>query len=377
VSLALYVLLALAALVAAFWLMRRELARSIELHLRAALKIGHEEFLTLASERLGTERAQQTGELEVRRQAVESAVSGLKEQLVRYERLIQDFEKDRAAKYGSLQQQLTATAQETKALHHTTAQLTAMLGNVKLRGQWGEKAAEDILRLCGLQEQMHYVKQQQAGAGRPDFTFLLPHEQRCYMDVKFPLDNYVRMAGCERAEEQKTYREQFLKDVRAHLRELERRDYAPRGSVGPDYILMFIPNEQVYGAVNEWLPGLIDEALAKRIVLCGPWSLYAQVRLIWQAWETYYHAQALGEITKTVSEFLADFKRFQERFGHLGEELRAGLTLYEDIVRVSYAQLSRRIAQIEEYRKGQGVSMPVAALTVEAPAPALTGGLYD
>ena len=350
--------IAVIALILLLWVTRREVSRWIKDQIGASLRAAHEDFLSLASQRLATERTQHLGDLDIRKTAVEKVVHGLEQHLARYEQLIRQFEQDRATKYGSLEQQLSSATAETQRLHKTTAQLTAMLSNAKIRGQWGEKTADDILRLCGLQDGIHYQKQRNAPLGRPDFTFLLPDGHRLYMDVKFPLDNYIRLANCEREEEQKTYREQFLKDVRMHLRELERRDYAPTAADSPDYVLMFIPNEQVYGLVNEWMAGIIDEALSKRIILCGPSNLYAHVRLIWQAWQNYYQAQAVGDIAKTITEFLKDYERFKERFKDLGDRIEAARQKYDEIVQTSYAQLNRKIERIENYRKGEGLGIP-------------------
>ncbi|MBI3996497.1 MAG: DNA recombination protein RmuC [Candidatus Omnitrophica bacterium] len=353
------------AVAAALWVIRRETSHWVREQIQTSLKDAHEQFLALATERLGAERSQHVSDLELRKHAVEASVQGLTKQLERYEQLIRQLEQDRATKYGSLERQLTSAATETQRLHQTTAQLTSMLGNVKLRGQWGEKTADDVLKLCGLQEQIHYVKQRNAPLGRPDFTFLLPDNHRYYMDVKFPLDNYLKLANSERPEDQRAYKDQFLKDVRTHMRELERRDYAQAGEGSPDYVLMFIPNEQVYGAVNEWLPGLIDEALGKRIVLCGPWTLYAQVRLMWQAWQQYYHTQTMGEIVKAVNDFLGSYRLFKERFEDLGKQLARMSEQYGDIAHKSFIQLERRIERIENYRKGQGSE---ATLTLQPEA---------
>jgi len=282
-------------------------------------------------------------------------------QLAKYEQLSRQVERDRSATYGALEQQLTMVQSETQRLQQTTQQLTSMLGNAKVRGQWGEKTADDILRVCGLREGVHYEKQRNAPLGRPDFTFHLPDAHVCYMDVKFPLDNYIKYCNSERDEDRKGSQEQFLKDVRNHLRALERRDYAQPASGSPDYVLMFIPNEQVYGAVNEWMPGLIDEALAKRLIICGPWTLYAQVRLMWQAWQSYYQVQTIGEIVGAIGEFLGTFRLFKERFAKLGDALKAAEELSRDIESKSFKQLDRRIERIQDLRIGQGLDAPPAA----------------
>ena len=56
------------------------------------------------------------------------------------------------------------------------------------RGQWGERMAEDVLRLAGFVENVNYVKQTQVegGTGRPDFTFPLPEGPRALHGRQVP-----------------------------------------------------------------------------------------------------------------------------------------------------------------------------------------------
>src|SRR6478609_5722988 len=63
------------------------------------------------------------------------------------------------------------------ALSEHTQQLREVLASSKARGQWGERMAEDVLRLAGLIEGVNYRKQATLddGAGRPDYTFMLPN----------------------------------------------------------------------------------------------------------------------------------------------------------------------------------------------------------
>ena len=144
----------------------------------------------------------------------------------------------------------------------STAQgLREALASSKTRGQWGERMAEDVLRLAGFVEGVQYRKQKavEQGTGIPDFTFLLPQDAILYMDVKFPLDNYVRYVNAETELEQARFRDDFVKDVKAKVKELAQREY-PRGSESSvDCVLLFIPNEQLYAFVQEHA-----DALARR-----------------------------------------------------------------------------------------------------------------
>ena len=61
----------------------------------------------------------------------------------------------------------------TKALAETTGHLREALASPKARGQWGERMADDVLRLAGMVEGVTYKKQTGSPAASiPDVTFL-------------------------------------------------------------------------------------------------------------------------------------------------------------------------------------------------------------
>src|ERR687883_27078 len=76
---------------------------------------------------------------------------------------------------SALAAQLAATAEQTASLTTTASALREVLASPKARGQWGERMAEDVLRLAGMVEGVSYVRQRATRAGTvPDVTFLLP-----------------------------------------------------------------------------------------------------------------------------------------------------------------------------------------------------------
>ena len=343
-------LLVVGAVALGAWWLRRQVEqisdRALERATEAAAQRAGQEF-----ERA---RQQDVRQFELDKQRIETAVQQLDAHLQRYEGLVRGFEKDREQKYGALEAQLARVTREAEKLGQTTSGLVAVLGNARVRGQWGQKMAEDILTACGLQEGLQYVKEKEIAVGRPDYTFLLPDQHKLFMDVKFPLDNYLRFTQGEGADQQRA-KEQFMRDVREHIRAMERREYVSHEDGSLDYFVIFIPNEQVYGAVNEWMPGLIDECLAKRTILCGPWTLYAILRIIWQAWQNYNYSLAIRDIIKAINGFLQDYGKFKERFADLGDRLQRAMEKYQEIVGTSYRRLEGRLQQIEGYRKGHQI----------------------
>jgi DNA recombination protein RmuC len=317
-------------------------------------KAATDQFLSLAQSRLETEQVRAGGELDERRRAVEAAVGQLAQKLGTYEELMRQFEGDRTKKYGSLEEQLRRTAQTTDELRQTAEGLRAALSNPRARGQWGERMADDILRTAGLLENVQYLKNraQETTATRPDFTFLLPDGHKLNMDVKFPLDNYLRMVNAGAEEEAARHKAEFLRDVKARIKELQKREYINPEENTLDYVLLFIPNERIYAFMLESAPGIVDEALAQKVVLASPFSLYAVLAIVRQSFENFHFAQTTQEVVKLISAFASAYEKFKERFLRLGEQLDRTAQVYQEIAGPSVKRLDQAIARIESARRG-------------------------
>ena len=330
-------------------------------------------LIDLAGQKLETERVKQQSDLDAQRTTVTNTVERLSEQLKAYETLVRKFEAERGEKYGSLEKSLKDAAETTGRLATSTEGLRAMLDNSRTRGQWGERMADDILRASGLQEGVQYLKNraQDTSATRPDFTFLLPDQHKLHMDVKFPLDNYLRMANAGAPEEKARFKNEFLKDVKARVKEIQKRDYISVAEGTLDYVLLFIPNEQVYGFIHESLPGLIDEALSQKVVLCSPFTLYAVLAVVRQAFDNFHFTQSTQQILKLFGSFMDVYGLFRERFGKLGDELRKTQPVYDDISDKSFKKLDQAVAKLERLSKGQDSQPPLPTSSLP---PGIVGG---
>ena len=210
------------------------------------------EFLKLAKSRLDSEREVTFRELDAKKGLIDEQLNGMSGELEKVSRLIKELEKDRIEKFGELAGQLSATKEQTEALLQTTSTLREALASTKVRGQWGERMAEDVLRLVGFIENVNYLKQKtlQGVGTRPDFTFLLPRNLKLNMDVKFPLDNYMKFLEANSEVEKIKFLNDFLRDVRERIKEVTTRDYINPEQNTLDYVLLFIPNEQVYAFIH-------------------------------------------------------------------------------------------------------------------------------
>lgn len=295
--------------------------------------------------------------------------SVLGDELRRLTELVSSTARDRAESHGMLSAQIRAAGEQTARLAETTGALREALASSKARGQWGERMAEDVLRAAGFVEGVSYVRQRALpGGGIPDYTFLLPRGMTLHMDVKFPLDNYLRWLRAEAEPEREAARVQFLRDVRTCIRGLAARGYAdPATAV--DSVLLFIPNEQLFAFVQEHDPALLDKALGHKVVCCSPLTLFAVLAVVRQAAEQFRLERTSDEALQLLGRFSAQWDKFTGELDRLGRQLETARRTYDEITGPRRRQLERPLDRIDALRRERGLDLPAPASPDVAPDP--------
>jgi DNA recombination protein RmuC len=283
-----------------------------------------------------------------RRRPPTSDLAGVRAELGRLQESV-------ARSHGELHQQLVSTSAQTASLTATAGALREVLASPKARGQWGERMADDVLRLAGLVEGVSYVKQRATPQGTiPDVTFLLPSRQVLHMDVKFPVSNYVRSLEAASDAERVAYRDAFLKDVRSRVRELTGRGYVDPAGGTLDYVLLFLPNESIYAYVHEQDAALLDEALRRKVVLCSPLTLYAVLAVVRQAADAAALERTSGEVLAVLGTFTQEWDRFCEALDKVGRAVDGMERAYGELAGTRRRALERPLARVDELRRSGG-----------------------
>ena len=316
------------------------------------------EFLKLANEALAKQAHAGEKELEGKKQLIDQTLAAMKEDLGSIETLVGNLERDREQKFGELTHQLKSTAEETVRLRETTGKLHEALSSTKARGQWGERMAEDVLRLAGFIEGVNYRRQKtlETVNSRPDYTFLLPQDLIVNMDVKFPLDNYLRYLEARGSADRERYKKQFLRDVKHRIGEVVTRDYINPEENTVDYVIVFIPNEQVYAFINEHDSSILDEALKNKVILSSPITLYAILAVIRQAVDNFNLEKTAAQIMSLLATFNKQWDFFVNSFDKMGRKIDEVQREYNHLTSTRRNQLERPLRQIANLRRQQGFS---------------------
>mgnify|MGYP002853109544 CR=1 FL=1 len=248
---------------------------------------------------------------------------------------------------------LETTSKETQRLQESTSKLREILSSSQKRGQWGERMVEDILDFIGFMKDKNYIKQSQVESGeKPDYTFLLPKRKKLNMDVKFPLASYERYINSELDEEAEVQKREFLKDVKNHIKAVAGREYVNPAEGTVDYVLLFIPNESIYGFINQEDTKLIDFALEKKVLLCSPLTLYAMLSLIYQATRNFAMEEKATEVMNLLNAFRMQWGKYVEVMDKLGRSLDTARKDYDALVSTRKKQLEKPLDQIEDITAG-------------------------
>lgn len=306
--------------------------------------------VSLAQQQLSAARGHDAQRLESTESRLGLQLEQMRGDLNQVGTLVRQLETSRAQQFGTLAEQLAETGRQTRALNETTHDLREALSSSQARGQWGERMAEDVLQLAGFLEGVNYSKQQrQADGGIPDFTFLLPRGLELHMDVKFPLDNYLRYLDADNDTDGERFRKGFLRDARDRVKELADRGYRePDAAV--DCVLLFIPNETLFGFIQEHDRGLVDEAMRRKIVLCSPLTLFAVLAVVRQSVDNFHLERTSDQILSHLSDFRNQWDKYCDEFDKLGTHLARSQKTYDALCTTRRRQLERPLDKLDALR---------------------------
>ena len=324
-----------------------------------ALSKNSTEFIKLAEGKLKEQTVEGRKELEGKKELIDQSIDTIAKALSDIGKRIEDVGEKSGNRLTEVSTLLKKHEDITVKLNTTTEHLRQALASSKKRGEWGERMAEDIMRLLGMAEGINYIKQKtlDSSSNRPDFTFLLPNNLRINMDVKFPLENYQHYLEAHTEHDRRRFRDELIRNAKILIKQVTSRDYINPADNTVDYVLVFIPNEQVYGFINESDPTIMDEALRQKVILCSPFTLYAVLAVIRQAIENFNLEKTASEILKLLAEFSKQWAAYKEKFKVMGDRIEAARKEYDLLITTRSNMLEKPLKRIDDLRKQKSIGM--------------------
>jgi DNA recombination protein RmuC len=343
---------------------RERLADSFKALAADVLSGSQRDFLQLADEKFKALREDASGDLETRRLAVQALIAPLQQALEGYQREARSIEERRQRDLGAVGEQLQQVASAHQALRVETGRLVTALRTPHVRGRWGEVALRRVAELAGMSTFCDFVEQDvvtgEGGRLRPDVIVRLPSDRCVVIDAKVPLVAYLDAieAGDEYARDQALAR--HLTQVRSHVQKLAARGYATEIEQTAEFVVLFIPNDSFLAAAADRDAALVEWALAQRVVLATPATLFALLRAVeygWRQERVAEDAQRISAVGRELSERMAGLV---QHLSHMGGSLSKTVRAYNQAVGSLESRVLPTARKLESL--GAGSRKPIESL---------------
>jgi DNA recombination protein RmuC len=291
----------------------------------AALRSNQSAFLDNARATLDTARAQMTGDLAQKQTAIEGVVRPLSESLGRLETHVRELERAREKAFGSLGEQLQSLARETTTL-------STALRSPQIRGRWGEITLRRVAELSGMVKNCDFSEQEtREGDGvriRPDMIVRLPGGRTLVVDAKVPLTAYLDAVSATDETARRTALHRHGQQVGEHVRQLASKQYWNQFQPAPELVILFLPGDHFFSAALEGHPDLIEESLARKVVIATPVTLISVLKGIAYGWNQEQLAENAEEIRRVASELYDRVQLVHDHYADTGRLLEKTVESY-------------------------------------------------
>lgn len=231
----------------------------------------------------------------------------------------QEVLKAELARLQEMNRQITQDAQNLT---------TALQGQKKMQGNWGEMMLESVLDRSGLVKGRNYRREMsistEEGRRRPDVVVFLPDAKHLVIDAKVSLNAYTRYVNSEDEGERKLALQEHTRAIKNHIEELARRDYDKLdGLNSPEVVFMFVPIESAFVEAMKGDESIFQKAIEKRVLVATPTTLLTSLNIVRQLWRFEDQNRNTQEIADKAGRIYDKLRTFVDSFEGIGKSLES------------------------------------------------------
>ena len=223
---------------------------------------------------------------------------------------------------------------------------SALKGQNKMQGIFGETILENILKAEGLREGHDYdaefwlrdrrgeiLENEESGHRmRPDFALHFPDETDVLIDAKVSLSALADYFAATSDEARADASRRNLASVLSHVKELTSKEYQKYvvGRKTLDYVIMFIPNYGAYQLAKQEDPDIFSKAFAQNVLITTEETLIPFLRLIRSAWVQKEQMENIGEIVSAAQAMVDRVALFCEKNAEVEKTLEGAVKKFKE-----------------------------------------------
>ena len=330
-----------------------ELNRRLEEQVKeqeVAQKQMQEKFENLANKILEQKSAKFT---EANKENLKHVLEPLDKDIKEFRKKIEDMHEKDVSQHASMKEFLGNLQNAQTQLSEEARNLTtALKGDSKKQGDWGEFILERTLEASGLEKGREFSMQETFDRQRPDAIIRLPEDRAIVVDAKVSLTAYERFISLTDEEERQKALKEHLQSVKKHIDELSEKDYPAIEKINtPDFVLLFVPVEPAFGEALRADPNLYQYAFEKKIVLVTSTTLMATIKTVANLWKLEKQNKHARDVAKRAGLLYDKFVNFLESMDEIGKALDKATSAHQTAVERLSTGSGHLLGQVEKLRK--------------------------
>lgn len=271
---------------------------------------------------------------------LDTILNPLKEKISAFEKKVEQTYKEESAERITLKTEIKyLIEQNAKITQEANNLATALKGDNKQQGNWGELVLEKILERSGLKQGDEYRTQvtttnNEGRTIKPDVVVMLPDNKHLIIDSKVSLVAYEQCINATEPSQRELYLKQHVDSVRSHIKLLSDKNYQlANGYNSPDFVLLFIPIESSFSLALQADGELFNYAWDRKIVLVSPTTLLATLRTIASIWKQERQTRNALEIAEEGGKLYDKFVAFTDDLLNVGKSINKSQTEYVEAMK--------------------------------------------
>ena len=238
---------------------------------------------------------------------------------------------------------------------------TALQGQKKIQGNWGELVLENVLDNSGLRAGKDYRREvtfkTEDGRKRPDVIVYLPDNKHLIVDSKVSLNAYTQYVNAEEEVERANALQQHATNVMDRINDLSDKNYFNIPDLkSPEMVIMFIPIESAFVEALKADESLFQKAIEKRVLVATPTTLLTSLNIVRQLWRFEDQNRHTAELADKAAKVYEKLNAFLGSMEGIGKSLDKAKDTYDTAFKQLYSGRGNLIKQANEF-KALGVSV--------------------
>ena len=282
-------------------------------------------------------------------QSLDALLKPFREQIDQFRSKVEDIH------HKDVQQQATLSA-ELKHLKDLNLQITqeahdlstALRGQKKTQGNWGELILENVLERSGLRAGIDFKR---------EVSMTNSEGQHLIIDAKVSLNAYTRYINSEDDTERRVALSEHVHAIGQRIRELSDRNYFDLpGLNAPEMVFMFIPIESAFVEALKADETLFQKAIEQNVLVATPTTLLTSLNIVRQLWRFEDQNRHTAELAERASKIHDKLRTFLGSMDNIEKSLDKASDAYRKAKDQLLGGRANLVKQVNDFKE-LGVSV--------------------